>query len=244
MGPVPAGHAFPADLTPASQACSFAWVDGHHPGGSAHAQLLVAAVPAHGHPAAGRAVIGASFHQVIAGAAAGDEGSFAVIWRDLQPALLRYLRVVVRDAAEDVASDTWVDVVQRLDRFRGDERGFRAWVFTIARHRALDWGRHAARNQAMPMPVELLTDLEARDDPAAAAVETLSTQAALALLADLPRAQAEVLLLRLVVGLDVGEVAGIVGKRPGAVRVLAHRGLRRLAERLGAEVPVRGGVTP
>jgi RNA polymerase sigma-70 factor, ECF subfamily len=201
-------------------------------------------VPAHGHPAAGRAVIGASFHQVIAGAAAGDEGSFAVIWRDLQPALLRYLRVVVRDAAEDVASDTWVDVVQRLDRFRGDERGFRAWVFTIARHRALDWGRHAARNQAMPMPVELLTDLEARDDPAAAAVETLSTQAALALLADLPRAQAEVLLLRLVVGLDVGEVAGIVGKRPGAVRVLAHRGLRRLAERLGAEAPLRGGVTP
>jgi RNA polymerase sigma-70 factor, ECF subfamily len=205
---------------------------------------VVAAVRAHGHPAAGRAVIGASFHQVIAGAAAGDEGSFAVIWRDLQPALLRYLRVVVRDAAEDVASDTWVDVVQRLDRFRGDERGFRAWVFTIARHRALDWGRHAARTQAMPVPVELLTDLEARDDPAAAAVESLATQAALALLADLPRAQAEVLLLRLVVGLDVGEVAGIVGKRPGAVRVLAHRGLRRLAERLGAEAPVRGGVTP
>jgi RNA polymerase sigma-70 factor, ECF subfamily len=212
--------------------------------GSAHGQLVVAAVPAHGRPAAGHAVIGASFRQVLAGAAAGDEGSFAVIWRDLQPALLRYLRVVVRDAAEDVASDTWVDVVQWLDRFRGDERGFRAWVFTIARHRALDWGRHAARNQATPMPVELLTDLEARDDPAAAAVETLSTQAALALLADLPRAQAEVLLLRLVVGLDVGEVAGIVGKRPGAVRVLAHRGLRRLAERLGAEVPVRGGVTP
>jgi RNA polymerase sigma-70 factor, ECF subfamily len=205
---------------------------------------VVAAVRAHGHPAAGHAVIGASFHQVIAGAAAGDEGSFAVIWRDLQPALLRYLRVVVRDAAEDVASDTWVDVVQRLDRFRGDERGFRAWVFTIARHRALDWGRHAARTQAMPVPVELLTDLEARDDPAAAAVESLATQAALALLADLPRAQAEVLLLRLVVGLDVGEVAGIVGKRPGAVRVLAHRGLRRLAERLGAEAPVRGGVTP
>jgi RNA polymerase sigma-70 factor (ECF subfamily) len=167
-----------------------------------------------------------------------------VIWRDLQPALLRYLRVVARGAAEDVASETWVDVVQGLGHFHGDEQGFRAWVFTIARHRALDWQRHAARNQATPMPVELLADLAAGDDPAAAALETLATEAALELLSDLPRAQAEVLLLRVVVGLDVGAVASVVGKRPGAVRVLAHRGLRRLAERLGAEAPVPGGVTP
>ena len=189
-------------------------------------------------------MIGASFHQVVAGAAAGDEGCFAVIWRELQPALLRYLRVVARGAAEDVASETWVDVVQGLGHFHGDEQGFRAWVFTIARHRALDWKRHAARNRAAPMPVELFAELAAGDDPAAAALETLSTEAALELLADLPPAQAEVLLLRVVVGLDVAAVAGIVGKRPGAVRVLAHRGLRRLAERLGAEVSVRGGVTP
>jgi RNA polymerase sigma-70 factor, ECF subfamily len=206
---------------------------------------VVAAVPPPGrHPAARRAMIGASFHQVVAGAAAGDEGCFALIWRDLQPPLLRYLRVVARGAAEDVASDTWVDVVQGLGHFRGDEQGFRAWVFTIARHRALDWKRHAARNQAAPMPVELFAKLAAGDDPAAAALETLSTEAALELLAGLPPAQGEVLLLRVVVGLDVAAVAGIVGKRPGAVRVLAHRGLRRLAERLGAPAPVRGGVTP
>jgi RNA polymerase sigma-70 factor, ECF subfamily len=206
---------------------------------------VVAAVPPPGrHPAARRAMIGASFHRVVAGAAAGDEGCFALIWRDLQPPLLRYLRVVARGAAEDVASDTWVDVVQGLGHFRGDEQGFRAWVFTIARHRALDWKRHAARNQAAPMPVELFAELAAGDDPAAAALETLSTEAALELLAGLPPAQAEVLLLRVVVGLDVAAVAGIVGKRPGAVRVLAHRGLRRLAERLGAPAPVRGGVTP
>jgi RNA polymerase sigma-70 factor (ECF subfamily) len=214
-------------------------------GGSVHGQPVVAAVPADGqYPAAGRFMIGASFHQVVAGAAAGDEDCFALLWRELQPALLRYLRVVARDAAEDVASDTWVDVVQGLGRFRGDEQGFRAWVFTIARHRALDWQRQAARNQATPTPVAMLADLAAGDDPAAAALETLSTEAALELLADLPPAQAEVLLLRVVVGLDVGAVASVVGKRPGAVRVLAHRGLRRLAERLGAEAPVRGGVTP
>jgi RNA polymerase sigma-70 factor, ECF subfamily len=191
-----------------------------------------------------RAMIGASFDQVLAGAVRGDERCFAIVWRDLQPALLRYLRVVARGAAEDIASETWLDVVQALGRFRGEESGFRAWVFTIARHRALDWQRRSSRQQVAAVPVELLADRAAPDDPAGSALEILSTEAALALLADLPHAQAEVVLLRVVAGLDVTHVARVVGKRPGAVRVLAHRGLRRLAERLADSAPARGGVTP
>jgi RNA polymerase sigma-70 factor, ECF subfamily len=189
-------------------------------------------------------MIGASFGRVLAGAADGDERCFAVIWRDLQPALLRYLRVVARGAAEDIASETWLDVVQTIGRFKGDEPGFRAWVFTIARHRALDWQRRSMRQQAAPVPADLLAHHAAADDPAASALETLSTEAALALLAGLPPAQAEVVMLRVVAGLDVTQVARIVGKRPGAVRVLAHRGLRKLAEILAAEAPARRGVTP
>lgn len=189
-------------------------------------------------------MIGESFQRVLAGAVDGDERCFAAIWRDLQPALLRYLRVVARGAADDVASETWLDVVQTLDRFRGDEAGFRAWVFTIARHRALDWQRRASRQQAAAVPTELLAHHAAPDDPAAAALEAMSTEAALGLLACLPLAQAEVVLLRVVAGLDVPQVAQIVGKRPGAVRVLAHRGLRRLAEQLAAHAPERKGVTP
>jgi RNA polymerase sigma-70 factor (ECF subfamily) len=57
-------------------------------------------------------------------------------------------------------------------------------------------------------------------------------EAALAFIAGLPRAQAEVVLLRVVGGLDAAEVGAIVGKTPGAVRVLQHRGLSRLAEQL------------
>jgi RNA polymerase sigma-70 factor (ECF subfamily) len=187
-------------------------------------------------------MIGASFERVLAGAVDGDERCFAVIWRELQPALLRYLRVVARGAADDVASETWLDVVQTLGRFRGDEHGFRAWVFTIARHRALDWQRRSIRQQAAPMPADLLAHQPAPDDPAASALESLSTEAALALVGGLPLAQAEVVLLRVVAGLDVTQVACIVGKRPGAVRVLAHRGLRRLAEQLAAQAPERRGV--
>jgi RNA polymerase sigma-70 factor, ECF subfamily len=57
-------------------------------------------------------------------------------------------------------------------------------------------------------------------------------RAALALVAELPADQAEVVALRVLGGLAVVEVARILGKRPGTVRVLAHCGLRRLAQRV------------
>jgi len=188
-------------------------------------------------------MIGPSFPAVLEAAQRGDERAFAVLWRELQPAVLRYLRVAAPDAAEDLAADTWVSVIRGLPRFRGDEPGFRALLFTAARHRALDWRRQTSRSRVAAVPVEALDDRTAPDDPAEAALEAQSTRAALALIAELPRNQAEVVALRMVAGLDVAQVARIVGKRPGAVRTLTHRGLRRLAERLAAVDPARR-VTP
>ena len=179
-------------------------------------------------------MIGPSFPAVLAAAQGGDEQAFAVLWRELQPAVLRYLRVAAPLAAEDLAADTWVSVIRGLARFRGDEQAFRAWVFIAARHRAIDWRRQATRRPTRPVPAEQLAELSAPDDPVAAVFETQSTRAALALLAELPADQAEVVTLRVLGGLEVAEVARIVGKRPGAVRVLAHRGLRRLARRVEA----------
>jgi RNA polymerase sigma-70 factor (ECF subfamily) len=190
-------------------------------------------------------MIGATFDDVLAAAAAGDEREFATLWRDLQPGLLRYLQVVAPAVCEDLASETWLEVARALGRFRGGEAGFRSWVFTVARHRMIDWRRREARNPATPLPPGEIPERPWVDDAADTALEAISTRAALALIAELPPDQAEVVTLRLVGGLDVTQVAGIVGKRSGAVRVLCHRGLRRLAERLGADVstPRRGGVT-
>jgi len=186
-------------------------------------------------------VIGAAFDSVLAAAVGGDEHAFALLWRELQPGLLRYLQVIAPGGAEDLASETWVDVVRGLGRFRGDEQSFRSWTFTIARHRATDQRRREVRRPAEPVPAERLPERAAADDPAAAAMEHLATRQALALIAELPRDQAEVVALRVVAGLEVRQVARIVGKRPGAVRVLAHRGLRRLAKRLGAGRPSPAG---
>jgi RNA polymerase sigma-70 factor, ECF subfamily len=177
---------------------------------------------------------GPSFAAVLAAAQRGDQQAFAVLWRDLQPAVLRYLQVAAPVAAEDLAADTWISVIRGLGRFRGDEQHFRTWVFTAARHRAIDWRRQAARRPTASVSVELLAEQAAPDDPAAQVLEAQSTRAALALIAQLPRDQAEVVALRVLGGLGVAEVARITGNRPGAVRVLAHRGLRRLAKRLEA----------
>lgn len=162
----------------------------------------------------------------------GDERAFRALYRAIQPGLLRYLQVLVGADAEDVASETWLHVVRDLHTFKGDGLGFRRWTVTIGRHRALDHLRHHQRRPAVAMPVEAMVELADTADTAAAAMETLSTDSALAVIASLPRDQAEAVLLRVVVGLDAESAAAVLGKRSGAVRTAAYRGLRKLNEAL------------
>jgi RNA polymerase sigma-70 factor (ECF subfamily) len=170
----------------------------------------------------------------VARAQEGDEAAFAVAYRLVQPGLLGYLRGLVGDDAEDVASDAWLEIARDLGRFRGDGAGFRGWTATIARHRALD---HLRRRRVRPRPAALEqdVDLPAPDSTHDQALESLSTEVALALVRGLPRDQAEAVLLRVVVGLDGPAAARVLGKRPGAVRTAAYRGLKRLARQLGAD---------
>jgi RNA polymerase sigma-70 factor (ECF subfamily) len=171
----------------------------------------------------------------VARAQQGDEAAFAVAYRIVQPALLGYLRGLVGDDAEDVASDAWLEIARDLGRFQGDGAGFRGWSATIARHRALD---HLRRQRVRPRASALEQDVLELPGPSSTheqALESLSTEYALELVRGLPRDQAEAVLLRVVVGLDGPGAARVLGKRPGAVRTAAYRGLKRLARQLGAE---------
>jgi RNA polymerase sigma-70 factor (ECF subfamily) len=188
-------------------------------------------------------VLERDFDDILGAAAQGDEMAFARLWRDCQPPILRYLRVVAREGAEDLAAEVWLDVARRLPRFRGGELEFRGWLFTLARRRMLDWRRSAARHPERLTGDVADLDQPAATDPAAAALDSLPMEAALELIATLPLLQAEVIVLRVVAGLDMAQVARITGKRPGAVRVAAHRGLRTLATRLSAAVQEGRGVT-
>ena len=182
----------------------------------------------------------------VAAARAGDEEAFRSLYRAVQPGLLRYLTVLVGGDAEDLASETWLQIARDLDKFRGDGDAFRAWSVTIARHRAMDHLRQRRRRPQLDAPVEALLTLSDPEDTASRAIEGLTTAEAIALIRTLPRDQAEAVLLRSVVGLDAQSAARVLGKRAGAVRVAAHRGLRRLAAALAAaeEPPSAGQPAP
>jgi RNA polymerase sigma-70 factor, ECF subfamily len=190
----------------------------------------------------GPVMLNAGFAETLVRARSGDDDAFAIIYGDLQPALLRYSQAHAPRLAEDITADVWLQVTRSLDRFVGDEQEFRAWIFAIARNKIIDQVRHDARR-----PTILFGDTEEINgngngarDPAEDYEEDEATRRALALVRTLPSAQAEVILLRVVAGLDPAYVARLLGKTPGAVRVLSHRGLRRLARILAEQVTTEG----
>jgi RNA polymerase sigma-70 factor (ECF subfamily) len=187
----------------------------------------------------------AEFADLLERAQQGDELAFNALFRQTQPVVLKYLTTIGgAAAAEDLASDTWVSVVRGLRRFSGEEpAAFRAWVLSIARRRWIDEVRRQGRRPELA--VEVIPDITAAPEDVAGASEAAAgTRWALELLAALPPDQAEVIALRVIADLDVHETARVVGKKPGAVRVLAHRGLRRLAEQLGTNPGVTNPATP
>jgi RNA polymerase sigma-70 factor (ECF subfamily) len=175
-----------------------------------------------------------AFDTELARAQDGDEQAFATLYRRVNPGLLRFLRGTAVEAFEDVAADTWVEVVRALDRFVGDEQHFIAWIFTIAKRKAIDRGRYDGRRPVAPTD-DVGSYAAAAPDTAELVERADATDAAIALVRTLPPDQAEVILLRVVAGLEIAHVAELVGKTNGAVRVLTHRGLKRLGATLAAQ---------
>jgi RNA polymerase sigma-70 factor (ECF subfamily) len=174
-----------------------------------------------------------TFPQTLAAAQRGDEDAFTVLFRQTQPTLLRYLRVVAQDDADDLAAETWVQVVRGLRSFQAEESAaFRAWVLSIGRHRWIDLLRSRRRRPESPMAD--VPEQASPVDPVEFVHELMSTEAALGLIRTLPREQAEVVMLRYVADLDIARTAEVLGKQPGAIRVLSHRGLHRLRAALNA----------
>ncbi|MFD4787524.1 RNA polymerase sigma factor [Streptomyces sp. NPDC058459] len=179
----------------------------------------------------------------VRAAQAGDETAFRTVYRAVHPRLLGYVRTLVGDLdAEDVTSEAWLQIARDLGRFDGDADRFRGWAARIARNRALDHIRMRGRRPLIGGDETELTGRAAESDTEVEAMEALTTGGTLSLIARLPQDQAEAVVLRVVVGLDAKTAAETLGKRAGAVRTAAHRGLKRLAELLGADPESTGGL--
>lgn len=173
------------------------------------------------------------FQEMLAAARAGDRESIGDAYQSLQPGLLRYLRAVAGSEAEDIAAQSWLDVVSGVDRFKGDDAAFRRWVFTIARRRVADSQRRWWR-RPRSVPFDGFNDMPGDADLAA---DAFDWQRAIDQLRRLPPELAEIVFLRVVAGFSADEVGQITGRPASTVRVLQHRALHRLARELnrGAE---------
>ena len=181
-------------------------------------------------------MLGESFGEVLEGARRGEERAFTRLYRDVNPALLRYFGAQAPYEAEDLASETWMAAARRLASFEGGEGAFRGWIFTIAHRRLAQHWRDGSRRPAQavdPGAFDMLLGAADTEREALEAIEGVA--AARALTAELTFDQAQVVLLRVLGGLSVEQVAAAIGKRPGTVRVLQHRALRRLAAQISLE---------
>jgi RNA polymerase sigma-70 factor (ECF subfamily) len=180
--------------------------------------------------------LGESFQPTMELARRGDRDAMAALYRDVQPQLLRFLRAREPVDGEDLASDVWLVLARKIPAFRGDEQRWLGLVFLVARRRLNDHWKQRARRRTDPAAGDDLADHPASADVEMDGIEKLTTERAVAfVLQHLTEKQADVVLLRVLAGLAIEEVARAVGMRPGHVRVVQHRALRRLAAALAPE---------
>lgn len=176
------------------------------------------------------------FSRTVRAAQAGDEAAFVRLWRDANPLLVRYLRVVGYDDPYDGACEAWITVVRGLPEFTGDDADWLVWLLSCARLRAHEgslrraWGSVVV-TPGVGLPVGAPQGHGVEDDLAGAAVEDPRTRGvadSLAALRSLPLGQGEVLVLRYGAGLSLRDTARVTGVDESTAHRLAQRGLERL----------------
>lgn len=178
---------------------------------------------------------GEAFAGLLVAAQANAPWAFDRLYQALAPKVVGYLRLQGASEPEDLASEVFLGAFSRIGTFSGTEEQFRSWLFTIAHRRWVDDRRRQAR-RPRPAPEAELQDAPAPGGTEQAALSRLSEERVRVLCGRLVPDQRDVLLLRLVGGLTVPEVADALGKSPGAVAALQRRGivaLRKVLEREG-----------
>src|SRR6266540_3256608 len=108
--------------------------------------------------------LGESFAGVLEAARVGAEWAWRALYADTAPGLLGYARASRAPDPEDVVGETFLRAVRGVGSFEGDERGFRAWLFVLARNRIMDEHRKLVRRRTESVPAEVLAEIGARTD--------------------------------------------------------------------------------
>lgn len=172
-------------------------------------------------------------------AAQRDRSAFGLLYRRYVERVYGYAFHLLGDHhdAEDATERTFLAALAAIDAYRDTGASFRSWLFRIAHNQLANALRTRARHRIDRL--DAVAEPAVDDDPAGLLAEADTARRLRQALATLSEDRRAVLVLRFVDGLTAGEIGVVLGRSPGAVRVLQHRALRDLAEVLG---PDRRGV--
>jgi RNA polymerase sigma factor (sigma-70 family) len=168
--------------------------------------------------------------ELVEHAREGCPVSFERIYKLLAGQVASYLRWHRATDPDGLTNDVFVQVHRNLPTFEGDDKRFRAWLFTIAHHRMIDDRRHA--NRQPRVQGEVSEEAVVHGDVEEDALAVLAHDEVRTLVAVLSPDQRDVVLLRIVADLSVEDVARLLHKREGAVKALQHRALAALRRHL------------
>jgi RNA polymerase sigma factor (sigma-70 family) len=173
--------------------------------------------------------------QTLGAARAGAEWAWNAIYRTLAPFVAGYLRAQGASDPEDLTGEVFLQVVRAIHRFEGDGRAFRSWVFSIAHNKLID-DRQRRSRRPVPQPISNeVNGYAARDNVEDEALMRLAAGRVERIISGLTEDQRAVLVLRLMGGLTVTEVAEAVRKSVTAVKALQRRGLATVRRELAAQ---------
>jgi RNA polymerase sigma-70 factor (ECF subfamily) len=163
----------------------------------------------------------------------GDETAWRRLYEATAPAVRGYFRARQVSDPDDLVGQVFLDAARRIGFFKGNEGGFRAWVFTIAHSRWVDEVRRQERLSTTSLYETM--DIPADIDVEAEVVAHLRHDDLLGVVDELPPAQRTAVLLRVLGGLSHAEIAEVTGKSITAGKVNYHRGIRTLRTSLSEE---------
>ncbi len=176
-----------------------------------------------------------AFDDVLKGARTGDDWALEMLYRDLAPAVIGYLRTQGAADPEEVASEVLAGMIRNLPSFEGDEERFRAWVFSMAHQQLLDEQQsRLLRGERLTDPQHLAGALAAWDrrGPEVHAFKRVGTRWAAEALLCLPPDERAALLLHIVGGLPVQRIASVLGRSVPATTALESRAVGTLARKV------------
>jgi len=168
-------------------------------------------------------------------AAQADPAAFASLYRRYLDRVYGYAFYQLGDHhdAEDVTERIFLAALRALPDFEDQGATFRAWLFRIAHNTIANAHRSRARRRTEPLPDDF-ERAAPNADPAGHVAMADELREIRRAVAQMPDDRRQVILLRFVDDLTTAEIAAVLDRSPGAVRVLLHRSLKDLAARLSA----------